>query len=176
MLEFVEQDRTNSSVALVLFVLALSLRLIPSYSTAPVMEPSFQLPSNFPVFPRRSNLQPPWSPNLEAGWSILDGAYRRAQTILRQEADPIRLKYHVETLVTDMLPILEAMEADQVQENLPMEWLHSAAQAISLMVIHLQVAIDGADGMYVSVHSKPFTWLTSYLVIGLRFHILILLQ
>lgn len=83
---------------------------------------------------------------------VLDGAYRRAQTILRQEADPIRLKYHVETFVTDMLPILEAMEADQVQENLPTEWLHSAAQAISLMVIHLQVAIDGADGMYVSVH------------------------
>lgn len=111
------------------------------YASAPLPN----LPHTFPQL-QPAIVQLPWSPNILAAWNILNNGYDWAHNVLHQEADSICLRFHVEAIITDILPVLEAMESDKEQEGLSTEWLESAALALGLMVVHLEAAIDGANG------------------------------
>lgn len=102
------------------------------------------LPREFPTLPSRPD-SAAWSPNVQTAHGLLLDTYHRAHAVLRQEADSVRLRYHIDTLLNDTLPVLEAMEEDAQQEGLSRNWLHSAAEALGLLVTHLQTAADSAE-------------------------------
>lgn len=105
------------------------------------------LPEVFPPLPVPQINNVPWSPNILTAFNLLNKAYERASTILRQEADSIRLRFHIDQLSNNFMPILEAMERQRIAENIPVDWLESAAAALGLLVVHLQEGIKGADSM-----------------------------
>jgi hypothetical protein len=106
------------------------------------------LPLTIPPFPTRGANQAPWSANADAARNILKNAYDRALAVLRQEADPIRLKFHQERVTNDVLPILESMEESQEAEQIPIAWMEEVAAMLGFLVLHLRAAIDGVNDRY----------------------------
>ena len=106
------------------------------------------LPLTIPPFPTRGANQAPWSANADTARNILKNAYDRALAVLRQEADPIRLKFHQETIMNNALPILESMEESQEVEQIPIAWMEEVAVMLGFMVLHLRAAIDGVNDRY----------------------------
>lgn len=85
-------------------------------NTLPCMELP-PLPPTIPPFPTRGANQAAWSANADMARNILKNVYDHALAVLRQEADPIRLKFHQEKIMNDALPILESMEESQETED-----------------------------------------------------------
>jgi len=121
------------------------------------------LPSTIPPFPTRGANQAPWSANADTARNILKNAYDRALAVLRQEADPIRLKFHQETIMNDALPILESMEESQEAEQIPIVWMEEVAVMLGFMVLHLRAAINGVNDRY--AFEKGFRTIL-YILIG----------
>jgi hypothetical protein len=54
----------------------------------------------------------PWPANLLIAYDTSSDIYRHAYRILNQDADPPQLTFHLEAIVADAVPLLEAFEVD----------------------------------------------------------------
>lgn len=98
-------------------------------------------------FPPLPNSQ--LSPQTHAAYHWIHDIHRHAVNILvREDPDPLRLSYHLQRVMDDILPILRALEND-LDEELPKAWLHSCTDATAKLVVGLASAIAGAEGKYV---------------------------
>jgi hypothetical protein len=96
-------------------------------------------PAMFPPLP--PSLEP--SANIEAAHRVLTDIYRHASVLLQQEdADPLRIAFHVDSITSDAIPVLCAMEREGGSEHsptrLPEEWLQAGAQVLGELVVALQ--------------------------------------
>lgn len=99
------------------------------------------IPDHWPDLPHS---QDGWSANVLHAYKLLEGAFEHAVLLLRQEdGDPIRLNVTSESLVNDMVPILEKMEG----EGIPSEFTHACAHILGPLVYELRMASTAAEGM-----------------------------
>jgi hypothetical protein len=89
----------------------------------------------------------PWSPNIYHAYQIITDTFTNATNTLWEEADPIRIKYHIEMLTDDTIPILVALESRAQEERLPLPWLHSCVEIIGGLIVRLCHAYETADGL-----------------------------
>ena len=100
-------------------------------------------PAQFPALPLTPE-QFNWSPNVLQAHNIITAAYDRASELLRQEeADPLRLRIHLEQVVNKLVPILEAL----VPEVGDQTWLEDCANALGQLTVQLERSAIIADGM-----------------------------
>lgn len=89
----------------------------------------------------------PWSANVHLAYQVLIDMSTHANRALRQgESDPMRIKFHLETILGTAIPILQALEASAADEGIPTEWLHSCAERLGELVLSLHKAEEGAEG------------------------------
>jgi hypothetical protein len=97
------------------------------------------LPDVFPQFPFRAATQVPLSANFLTAHDILSDIYRHALQILNQEdADPIQLMFHIETLSGDAIPLLAAL-AQNPQGNEMCDWLSRVAGVLGELSAQLSL-------------------------------------
>jgi hypothetical protein len=104
--------------------------------------------SDFPPLPPASSLDQPWSVNVTNAHRVLSESYTRACRVLFQESDALQVKFHIDTLANDMVPILEAMEHAASEEGIPQNWMMSAATALGSLVVSLRIMLDSLDGRF----------------------------
>ncbi|KIM92304.1 hypothetical protein PILCRDRAFT_118051 [Piloderma croceum F 1598] len=80
----------------------------------------------------------------------MSDTYSHISRVLQQEdSDPVRLNQHTSTIISDTLPILEALEADALgrdsQHGLPAEWLESCAVALGQLLVETMSAAGAAN-------------------------------
>lgn len=69
------------------------------------------LPPCFPSLPQPLSGQ--WSPNLRAAHESISSIYLHAVRVLNQEdSDPLRIAFHIDTISSDALSLLEALELE----------------------------------------------------------------
>jgi hypothetical protein len=94
----------------------------------------------FPSLPQPSAEQSPWSASLFCAHKQLSAACANADTLLAQDdCEPLRFKIHIDKLINDCLPLLEAMELMQT-DSLPRDWIERAVKALAEWVVELQGA------------------------------------
>ncbi|KAF7987119.1 hypothetical protein HWV62_321 [Athelia sp. TMB] len=79
---------------------------------------------------------------------IIDDIYTRALRVLRQDdSDPLRPHFHIDSISSDAIPVLEALERD---EELHMDgmsqWLEEVAAVLGHLVVHLHRAAKEMRG------------------------------
>lgn len=111
------------------------------FSSSPNM--ATPLPDTFPDLPAHFD-GGVWPPNVVQAYGILQGSYQYALEALNAgDNDGHRLELHSEKIQTRMLPILEAMEV----EVLNPEWLKASAEALSGLVVQLEVSASTIEKM-----------------------------
>jgi hypothetical protein len=80
----------------------------------------------------------------------MSDTYSHISRVLQQEdSDPVRLNQHTSAIISDTLPILEALEADALgrdsQHGLPAEWLESCAVALGQLLVETMSAAGAAN-------------------------------
>ncbi|KAJ8519785.1 hypothetical protein ONZ45_g3290 [Pleurotus djamor] len=102
------------------------------------------LPPLLPEFPQlvhRNSIHPqPWSDNVTQSQNILFEGYRRGLGVLQEEADLIRLRWHRDKVMNDLLPLLFAIEDNKQEADIADEWLVAAATALAGLILHLDHA------------------------------------
>lgn len=96
---------------------------------------------NLPVHPEDGS----WASNIHEAHQIMNNAVHHANSVLSTESDPLCLKYHIESLTTDIVPIPFALEDSAVSEGLPTSWLHECTEIIGALIMKLCKARDCAD-------------------------------
>ena len=103
----------------------------PLYPTTITIHPMTILPP-LPEAP----LDSPWSANVHL-----------AHQVLRQcDSDPLRVRFHNETLVGTAIPIFQALEASARDEGIPTPWIHLCAENLGELVRNLRQAEASAEG------------------------------
>jgi len=101
---------------------------------------------HFPDFPNRQ-INHPWSPNVIEAHRILSDTYNHVTTILQHEdAEPIRLLIHVETIKRQIFPILSALE-DEDEVQLDQDWVVCCANIFLRIALQLQRAALAFESM-----------------------------
>ena len=101
---------------------------------------------DFPDLPNRQ-INHPWSPNVIEAHRILSDTYNHVTTILHQEdAEPIRLHIHVETIERRIFLILSALE-DEDEMRLDQDWVVGCANIFSCIALQLQRAALAFESM-----------------------------
>lgn len=91
-----------------------------------------------------------WSPNILRSYDSMQNAFTRAHSLLLQaQQDPLRLKLHIETLTTDVCPLLVALDEATAIDSVPQEWLVECAKSVVRLVQSLRQALANAHGQYV---------------------------
>jgi hypothetical protein len=128
------------------------------------------LSPQFPSLPEP--LSGRWSPNIRAAHATLCSIYEHAAQVLDQEdSDPIRVSFHIDTLSSDGLSILEALEAEgdhNPDECLPEDWLHNCASILGDLVVHLYHVKEAVGGQYVSVAYSSDSVLTGSILVIMK--------
>jgi hypothetical protein len=82
--------------------------------------------------------------------------YRNAVALLHSEdVDPLQVLFHINTIASDAMPLLSAMEMDAEcpsspdDTRLPREWLHHSARVCGSLVHSLQRIGELAQGQFV---------------------------
>ncbi|KAG6819028.1 hypothetical protein H0H93_016122 [Arthromyces matolae] len=86
-----------------------------------------------------------WSPAIYQAYEILGNSYNHASQILLQEAEASRLKYHAETMTSDLVPILLSLEQSATDEGLPLAWVQEIATTIGTTIAELFSAYTSAQ-------------------------------
>ena len=95
-----------------------------------------------------------WSPAVQDAYTAISEAYTRAQQLLNlDDTDPLRMRFHLERLRGEMIPILLAMEEEALHSpnGVPMEWLEAMAVQLGSLVAHLVAAVEGTEQRCASV-------------------------
>src|ERR1700683_4672666 len=105
--------------------------------------------SSLPALPQ-ADIDHPWSSAVHKAHHIMSDTYSHISRILQQEdSDPVRLNLHTSTIISDTLPILEALEAESLrrdsQHGLPTEWLESCAVALGQLLVETMSATGAAN-------------------------------
>lgn len=94
------------------------------------------LPSLFPPLPPCPSESGLWEPSVRESRDRIATEYERIHMLLQQEGcDPLQISYHIDNVVNDSVPLLEAMELD---EQVPIEWLHTGAKLLGEVVCRLK--------------------------------------
>ncbi len=81
----------------------------------------------FPLLPNRPEDEP-WSANVLHAFDLLWTAHQKSNEILQlSTADPMRLQIHIYIIIKDVIPILQALESSQEEEEIPEEWIREAS-------------------------------------------------
>lgn len=89
----------------------------------------------------------PWSANVHLAYQVLTDMFTHASQAVRQsDSDPLRIRFHLETIIGTAVPILQALETSAGDEGIPTEWLHLCAERLGELVQDLQKAEKGAKG------------------------------
>jgi hypothetical protein len=105
--------------------------------------------ASFPELPPAPE-NTPWSPNVYQAYDVIVNAFRHAAQVSCQgDTDPMRLRFHWETLMTDCVPLLIALETHSEQENLPRQWIHACTEALGTLVAQLQSAELAMEDRYI---------------------------
>ncbi|KAJ6624167.1 hypothetical protein B0H10DRAFT_2212903 [Mycena sp. CBHHK59/15] len=86
----------------------------------------------------------PWSPNVHHAYQYMADTFRHAAKVLLQDADTNRLQYHAETVTQELVPILQALEENAAEENLPLPWIYSCTQVVGSLIVDLCKAQETA--------------------------------
>lgn len=114
----------------------------PLYPTTITIHPMTILPP-LPEAP----LDSPWSANVHLAHQVLTDMMSHADQVLRQrDSDPLRVRFHNETLVGTAIPILQALEASARDEGIPTPWIHLCAENLGELVRNLRQAEASAEG------------------------------
>jgi hypothetical protein len=82
-----------------------------------------------------------WSPNVRNAYRIASDLFRNASQALQLEDSEVqRLSFHIDSLVNDCVPLLEALEELADVEGVPIPWLHSCMQAVGNVLVNLTQA------------------------------------
>jgi hypothetical protein len=105
--------------------------------------------SSLPALPQ-ADVDHPWPSAVHKAYHIMSDTYSHISRVLQQEdSDPVRLNQHTSTIISDTLPILEALEADALerdsQHGLPAEWLESCAVALGQLLVETMSAAGAAN-------------------------------
>jgi hypothetical protein len=101
-------------------------------------------PAHFPKLPAIA-LQ---HANIVTAHNIISDLYKHALTVLQQEnADPLQISYHINSITSDAVPLLSGIEEESTGNNLPLseDWLHDGARLLGDIVLHLQESKDVAS-------------------------------
>ncbi|KAL0573558.1 hypothetical protein V5O48_008391 [Marasmius crinis-equi] len=98
-----------------------SLNDIPLFSTLPGPNPA----------------DVPWSPNVLNAAERLSTIYNNARAALGQEADSSRLKLHYDLIEDEAILILEAMDSESMEENIPEDWIMENTKLFGLLATKL---------------------------------------
>jgi hypothetical protein len=93
-----------------------------------------------PVLPHRSD-GTQWSLNVCNAYRIASDLFRNASQALQLEDSEVqRLSFHIDSLVNDCVPLLEALEVHADVEGMSIPWLHSCAEAVGNVLLNLTQA------------------------------------
>ena len=102
-------------------------------------------PPSIPTLPPRVT---PWPVNLLAAYDTLAEIYQHALRAWDQEdADPLRLNYHLGSLDNDAKQLLMAIEKDPIGSELA-EWLIQSAELIVQLYVSITSYRDGIQKQY----------------------------
>jgi hypothetical protein len=106
------------------------------------------LPATFPPLPVD---EMSWSANTHAAHKVISDLYAHAVRVIHQdETDPARLAFHINSLSTDALSLLQALAEDGGQENhaLPGSWLIQCSRILGEAVWHLKSSTGNGQSRY----------------------------
>jgi hypothetical protein len=84
-----------------------------------------------------------WSDAIHDAYTQLMAVFDRANRVLVQEADPLRIQIQAEN-IGRVVPLLDAMEACATEEELPQSWINDCAFAAGELLGRLQMACESA--------------------------------
>jgi hypothetical protein len=101
--------------------------------TSSIME----VPSQFPELPILDTGV--WPEDVVDAHTILcDGYHSALRVVCLEDPDPLQIAHHVNSISTDSIGMLEAMELfDGTNGPLPVEWLHAVAEVLGKIVVAL---------------------------------------
>jgi hypothetical protein len=85
-----------------------------------------------------------WSDAVYDAYTQITIALSRANQLLSQETDPLRLRIHAENIEGGILPLLAGMDVSAEVEGIPRPWLNECAYAVGEVYGRLQTAIESA--------------------------------
>jgi hypothetical protein len=95
---------------------------------------------SFPDLPPPPNYNG-WGRNICRAYDILEGTYTTALRLLQQDTDRFRLELHADTICTETIPLLQALESDDdISGQLPGQWLDEVASLFGQVVKELRTA------------------------------------
>lgn len=104
----------------------------------------------FPPLPQPHDNMAAWSPNVQNAYRELSTSYAQGRRLLgQQDIDPLRYQIHIDIILRDLVPILEAIEQNAANEGLPIEWIHAASVCIITLLDDLNESHANARGRYV---------------------------
>ncbi|KAG6822534.1 hypothetical protein H0H92_013505, partial [Tricholoma furcatifolium] len=59
-----------------------------------------------PIYPGHGS----WSSEILEAFRVISNVYESAKAVLAQESEVLRLKYHMDILIADVFPLLQALE------------------------------------------------------------------
>ena len=105
---------------------------------------------HFPDLPD-CQINNPWSANVIEAHRILSDTYDHLTTILRHEdAEPMRLHIHVETIERQIFPIISAL-VDEDEMQLDQDWVVRCANIFSRIGLQLQRAALAFESMLICI-------------------------
>jgi hypothetical protein len=85
-----------------------------------------------------------WSPSVYGAYQAISDMWHRGAEVLQNESESGRLKYHADTLTSDAVPILLAMEQHAGEEKLPVPWIHQLTNSVGTLIAQLCQAQESA--------------------------------
>lgn len=105
--------------------------------------------ASFPLLPNHPNGEV-WTPSVYGAYQAVSDMWHRGAQVLQSEAESGRLKYHADTLTSDAVPILLAMEHHAEEEGLPVHWIHQLTESVGTLISHLCQAQETAKQKFVN--------------------------
>jgi hypothetical protein len=96
--------------------------------------------ANLPPLPEGS-----WSDDIHNAYTQMLVAVSRANQLLQEESDPLRLRIHLDNLEGHISELLDAMDMSTNAEDILHGWLHSCAESVGEVMGRLCIAIDAAE-------------------------------
>lgn len=106
------------------------------------MDTGPSLPLSLPLLPETKN----WSTEIRAAYENVQCTYDHAIRVLQADrADPTRIAFHMDAILSNALPILKALipdndiaNLDDNSESLPVKWLADVAAILGCTVSNLE--------------------------------------
>lgn len=102
---------------------------------------------SFPALPPLPEDLAAWSANVLNAHCELSTSYTQANHLLGQhDINPLHYQIHIDIILRDLVPLLDAMERNAGLENLPLDWVHNAAHCMVQLLDDLYTSYQNAQG------------------------------